>query len=318
GCFGEHVKSMHVMVADGSVVRCSPDEHADLFWATVGGMGMTGHILDVEVQLERVPSPWIKQTSYRIPDIDSFTAALKEKGKEWPMTVGWIDCVSGGANLGRGLLMCGRWAQAAEAPATLPPAKPRLTMPDLIPSWLLNPLSIRAFNTLYYWKHIAREKTGIVHPESFFYPLDMIRQWNRMYGRRGFTQYQCVLPDSAGLSAPREFLKLLTRRGGASFLCVIKDCGDQGHGMLSFPMPGMSIALDIAVTKNTRLLLDELNEFVISAGGRIYLTKDTFSRPEHFRAMEPRLQAFLDVKKKWDPENRFRSAQSMRMFGDLL
>lgn len=318
GCFGEHVKSMHVMVADGSVVRCSPDEHADLFWATVGGMGMTGHILDVEVQLERVPSPWIKQTSYRIPDIDSFTAALKAKGKEWPMTVGWIDCVSGGANLGRGLLMCGRWAQPAEAPATLPPVKPRLTMPDLIPSWLLNPLSIRAFNTLYYWKHIAREKTGIVHPESFFYPLDMIRQWNRMYGRRGFTQYQCVLPDSAGLSAPREFLKLLTRRGGASFLCVIKDCGEQGHGMLSFPMPGMSIALDIAVTKNTRLLLDELNEFVISAGGRIYLTKDTFSRPEHFRAMEPRLQAFLDVKKKWDPENRFRSAQSMRMFGDLL
>ena len=279
---------------------------------------MTGHILDVEVQMEKVPSPWITQTSYRIPDIDSFTAALKEKGKEWPMTVGWIDCVSGGANLGRGLLMCGRWAQPSEAPAKLPPEKLRLTMPDLIPSWLLNPLSIRAFNTLYYWKHIAREKTGIVHPESFFYPLDMIRQWNRMYGRRGFTQYQCVLPNSAGLSAPREFLKLLTRRGGASFLCVIKDCGEQGHGMLSFPMPGMSIALDIAVTKNTRLLLDELNEFVISVGGRIYLTKDTFSQPEHFRAMEPRLQAFLDVKKKWDPENRFRSAQSMRMFGDLL
>lgn len=318
GCFGEHVKSMHMMVADGSVVRCSPSENADLFWATVGGMGMTGHILDVEVQMDKVPSPWITQTSYRIPDIDSFTAALKEKGKEWPMTVGWIDCVSGGANLGRGLLMCGRWATSSEAPANLPTAKLRLTMPDLIPSWLLNPLSIQAFNTLFYWKHFAREKTGIVHPESFFYPLDMIGQWNRMYGRRGFTQYQCVLPDSAGLSAPREFLKLLTRRGGASFLCVIKDCGEQGRGMLSFPMTGMSIALDIAVTKNTHLLLDELNEFVISVGGRIYLTKDTFSRPGHFRTMEPRLQAFLDVKKKWDPENRFRSAQSMRMFGDLL
>jgi decaprenylphospho-beta-D-ribofuranose 2-oxidase len=318
GCFGQHVRSLTMMVADGAIVRCSPTVHPDLFWATVGGMGLTGHILDVEVQLERVPSPWILQTSYRIPNIDAFTAALKESGQKWPMTVGWIDCVTGGPNLGRGLLMCGRWAEPSEAPAHYPKPKLRLTMPDVIPNWLLNPLSIRAFNTAYYWKHVAREKTGIVHPDSFFYPLDMIQRWNRMYGRRGFTQYQCVLPESAGLSAPRQFLERLTRRGGASFLCVIKDCGAQGQGLLSFPMPGMSIALDIAVTRDTPALLDELNAFVISVGGRIYLTKDTFSRPDQFRAMEPRLDAFLEVKRRWDPDNRFRSAQSMRMFGDLL
>jgi FAD/FMN-containing dehydrogenase len=233
------------------------------------------------------------------------------------MTVGWIDCVSRGRNLGRGLLMCGRWATPDEAPARMPAPRRPITMPDLVPGWALNPLTVAAFNTLYYWKHLPRQKTGIVHPESFFYPLDAILQWNRMYGRRGFTQYQCVLPDEAGTGAARRFLELLTSRGGASFLCVIKDCGPEGEGLLSFPMRGISIALDIKVTDRTQALVDALNAFVIAEGGRIYLTKDSFTRPEDFARMEPRLPAFLDAKRRWDPDDRFRSAQFDRIIAPI-
>jgi len=157
---------------------------------------------------------------------------------------------------------------------------------------------------------------GAPEPESTFYPLDMLWHWNRMYGRRGLTQHQCVLPNEAGAGAARRFLEVLTARGGASFLCVIKDCGPEGVGMLSFPRPGISIALDIAVRKDTPALIDALNECVIKEGGRIYLAKDAFTRAEHFRAMDPRIEEFQRVRRIWDPNRRLRSAQSVRVFGD--
>jgi FAD/FMN-containing dehydrogenase len=155
-----------------------------------------------------------------------------------------------------------------------------------------------------------------MHPAQFFYPLDALLDWNRLYGRRGFTQYQCVLPEAAGPAAVRGLLELLTRLGAASFLCVIKDCGDEGEGLLSFPLRGTSIALDMPVRANTQTVVDTLNEFVIRTGGRIYLAKDAFTRPEHFRAMEPRLGAWTAIRRRWDPLGRFRSAQSVRLFGD--
>jgi FAD/FMN-containing dehydrogenase len=184
------------------------------------------------------------------------------------------------------------------------------------PEWLLNPLSIRAFNFGYYWKHLPKKRQAIASPFPFFWPLDFIKDWNRMYGRRGFTQYQCVLPSEAGAGAARRFLEVLTRRGGASFLCVIKDCGPQSAAYLSFPKSGISVALDIAIRNDTQQLVDDLNEHVLKEGGRIYLAKDTFTRPEHFRAMEPRLTKFLEVRTKWDPQRVFKSAQSVRLFGD--
>ena len=144
----------------------------------------------------------------------------------------------------------------------------------------------------------------------------MVGDWNRLYGPRGFTQYQCVLPESAGPEAARRFLEVLTAQGGASMLCVIKDCGPEGVGLLSFPRPGISIALDIPITDAHPGLVDALNEKVIAEGGRVYLAKDAFTRAEHFRAMEPRLEAFLAVRRKWDPEGRIKSAQSVRLFGD--
>lgn len=316
GCFGEHVTRLKMRVADGRILWCSDEEHPDLFRATIGGMGLTGHILEVEVPLRRIPSPWIWQESRRVDDIDAYIDALKVAAQKWPYTVGWIDCLSRGRNMGRGILMAGDWADPEIAPQRFPHPKPRVTMPVELPSWVLGRASVRAFNAGYYWRHLPREKAGIVHWESFFYPLDMIGSWNRMYGKRGFTQYQCVLPESAGHGGARRVLEILTRRGGASFLCVIKDCGPEGKGLLSFPMRGISIALDIAVRDDTQALIDALNEQVLAEGGRIYLAKDTFTRPEHFRAMEKRLPAFIEVRRRWDPEGKFRSAQSVRLLGD--
>jgi FAD/FMN-containing dehydrogenase len=247
-------------------------------------------------------------------DIDDFMRGLQAAARDWPWTKGWIDCLKGGPRLGRGVLLRARWARAEEAPKLPPRARPRPRVPFVLPFSLVTPLSVRAFNSLYY--HLPRRARGIQHPESFFYPLDVVLDWNRLYGPRGFTQYQCVLPAAKGPQAARRFLELLTRRGGASMLCVIKDCGPEGVGLLSFPKAGISIALDIPITDATQSLVDALNEEVIAEGGRVYLAKDAFTRPEHFRAMEPRLPAFLAVRRKWDPEGRIRSVQSVRLFGD--
>ena len=181
---------------------------------------------------------------------------------------------------------------------------------------MLNPLTIRVFNALTYHKHTSRVRRGIIHPEKYFYPLDQLRQWNRFYGRRGMTQYQCVLPDVDAPGAARQFLELLVARRAASPVCVIKDCGPEGIGLLSFPRPGISIAVDFPVRDHTQALIDALNEQVLKEGGRIYLAKDAFTRAEHFRAMEPRLAEWEAIRRRWDPTGKFRSRQSVRVLGD--
>ncbi len=316
GCFGAHVRSLRMRLADDSFVECSPTSHPDLFYATIGGMGLLGHILEVEFVLHRIPSPWLHVETERVPDIDEFLAALGRAAPEWPMTMGWIDCLHRGRTMGRGILFAGRWATSDEARATPPKATPMRTFPVELPNWALNPLTARTFNAAIYRRHFRRRTRGLMAPDPFFYPLDAILHWNRAYGPRGFTQYQCVLPRKAGAPAVREFMELLTRLGGASPLCVIKDCGEQGKGLLSFPMEGTSIAVDMAVSPDIQRIVDSLNEFVIAAGGRIYLTKDRFTRADHFRAMEPRLPSFLAAREAWDPGRRLRSAQSVRLFGD--
>jgi FAD/FMN-containing dehydrogenase len=316
GCFGAHVKSITLRVADGRIVTCSPEVERDLFRATIGGMGLTGHILEAEFRMERVPSPWIYQESERIPDIDAFMEALEAAAKRWPFTMGWIDCLARGSAMGRGILYRGAWAEPSEAPRVPPRPLLRPGVPFLVPERLLSRLTVRAFNESLYRSHVPRLRRAIVNPEAFWYPLDSIRHWNRMYGRRGFTQYQCVLPRAGGHRAVRAFLETLTGLGGASFLAVIKDCGAEGIGVLSFPKPGISIALDIPVRDDTQRLVDSLNERVIEEGGRIYLAKDSFTRPEHFRRMEPRLGEFEAIRRRWDPERKLRSAQSVRVFGD--
>lgn len=316
GCFGAHVRALRMRLADDSIVECSPTENADLFYATIGGMGLLGHILEVEFVMHAISSPWIHMESERVSGIDEFLAALERGAGAWPMTMGWIDCLTRGSSLGRGILMAGRWATAEEAQRDPPRAAADHALPVELPNWALNGFTARAFNTAYYWSHIAHRMERLVAPDPFFYPLDAILHWNRAYGPRGFTQYQCVLPRAAGAGAVREFLTRLTDLGSASPLCVIKDCGPEGKGLLSFPMEGTSIAVDMPVTPDVQRTVDGLNELVVAAGGRIYLTKDRFTRREHFRAMEPRLDAFLAVREKWDPTHRLRSAQSVRLFGD--
>jgi decaprenylphospho-beta-D-ribofuranose 2-oxidase len=317
GCFGAHVKSLTLRVADGRILRCSREVEPELFRATLGGMGLTGHMLEVEFTMQRVPSPWILQESERIPNIDTFLQALDDAARAWPFTVGWIDCLARGGGMGRGLLFKGRWATAPEAggrPFPAPLRRP--SVPLEMPDFVLSRPTVQAFNEVLYRRHVPRVKRGIVHYEAFWYPLDAIGHWNKLYGRRGLTQYQCVIPRAAGAKGVRAFLELLTSRGGASFLAVIKDCGPQGEGLLSFPMSGTSIALDVAIRDDTQQLVDALNERVLAEGGRVYLAKDNFTRPEHYRAMEPRLTEWERIRRAWDPDLKLRSAQSVRVLGD--
>ena len=316
GCFGEHVLRLRLRVADGRVIECSDAHERDLFRATLGGMGLTGHVLEIEFQMQRIASPWIWQESEQVPDLDSGLERLEAASRQWPFTVLWSDFLARGAGFGRGLLMKGRWAEPAMAPHASPGRRGAAALPVRAPSWLLQPWMVAIAYFLKYWMHGARQRAGVIHPEAFFYPLDVIQHWNRAYGRRGFTQYQAVLPGPSDHPRHSRFVRMLRERGGTVFLCVIKDCGAEGKGMLSFPKPGVSYALDMPIGAETQALVDALNEVVAAEGGRVYLAKDAFTRPEHFRAMEPRLDAWNAVRRAWDPHGRLKSAQSIRVLGD--
>ncbi len=315
GCLGRHVESLKLRTADGRLLVCSRSHEPELFFATLGGMGLTGHILEVALRLEQIPSPWIVAQSERLPDLEALLEGLERTRQRWPFTVCWLDCLARGRQLGRGILICGRWARPDEAPRRSPPPLKRIAMPDLFPGWVLDRWSIRLFNLLYYTKHFRRKKRFLSHPDPFFYPLDAVQHWNRIYGSRGFTQYQCVLPDAGDA---RGFLSLLTAQNAPCFLGVIKDCGPEGEGLLSFPRSGISFAVDIAMRADTQRIVDRLNHYVIDCGGRIYLAKDALTRPEHFRQMEPRLERWLAVRRRWDPKGRLKSALSVRLLGDRL
>ncbi len=315
GCFGEHVRALKMRVASGSIIECG-DSKADLFRATLGGMGLTGHILEVEFQMERISSPWIWEESERIDNFEDVLEKLEVAGQEWPFTVGWADFLVTGANAGRAILMKGRWATDAEAPAGLPKWRNTVAFPLRLPNWALQTWMMRIGNFLNYSKHGAPIRSGITHPEAFFYPLDILSQWNRVYGKRGFTQHQAVLPAPHTHRRHEQFLRLLHDNRAKVFLSVVKDCGDEGRGMISFPKRGVSYALDMPVDQDTQQLVDRLNDFVAAEGGRIYLAKDAFTRREHFAAMEPRLEAWNSVRRQWDPEYRLKSALSVRVLGD--
>lgn len=316
GTVGRHVTALRLLTAAGEIVECSRQRLPDLFRATVGGMGLTGHLLEVELALARVPSPWILQETRRVAHLDETLAALAESARAWPFTVCWLDALASGRALGRGVLIRGRWAEPGEAPAAPPRPLGGPAVPFRMPGFALNDLTVRMFNALYRSSFPKSLRRKVVHPQKFFWPLDAVRHWNRIYGARGFTQFQCVLPERERPGGVRRFLAEAARRGGSSFLCVIKDCGPEGEGLLSFPKPGISIALDMAVRDDTQRIVDALNEEVIALGGRIYLTKDSFTRPEHFRAMEPRLPEFERVRRSWDPEGRMTSALAVRVLGD--
>ena len=317
GSFGRFVERLVLITADGRRVECGPALERELFLATVGGMGLTGLIVEVTLKLRRVESPWIVLETVGVEGLEAMLAGLKRSADDWPYTVGWIDCLARDRAVGRGVLMRGRHATPMEAAGRRWPRGLPLRVPVDAPEWLLNPLFMRGFNYLYYRLHGGSLRRRVVSYDRFFYPLDAVGGWNRLYGRRGFLQYQCVLPRAAGPRPVATLLERLGVAGAASFLAVIKDCGPASDAYLSFPMEGTTLALDLpnrgAVTE---ALVHDLNRTVIEHGGRVYLAKDAVTRAEDFARMMPRLAEWRAVRDRWDPGHRFRSAQSVRLLGD--
>ena len=291
--------------------RCRTVPSPELFWATCSGMGLTGHLLEVTVQLASILATGSTDLD-RYNSLEEVFYNLREASEAWPMTVAWIDTSATGARLGRGIVMRGRWATPDEAPRQFPKAKGSVTMPFALPNGLMNPKTIALANQAYFLKHPNRHVEHVAHPSSFFHILDSVNEWNRVYGSR--VQYQCVMPSN--LEAYQELLRRFQQLGGCSFVTVFKDCGEANPGHLSFPQKGTSIALDIPINAGTPRLVRELNAMVLDHGGRIYLAKDAFTAEETFRKMYPRFEAFQAVRRRVDPEQRISSALSQRLMGD--
>lgn len=309
GCFSECVESFELMIADGTVVECSKDQNLDLFRATCGGMGLTGIIIRAKVQLKKVTSGQISQKIIRAENLDRVVALFDEYAA-LPYSVAWIDCLSKGRSLGRSLLMVGDHAEDGNL-ALL--QKKKINVPFDFPSFSLNKLSVSAFNTLYYnriRKDVLENTTDI---DSFFYPLDAINNWNRIYGKSGFTQYQFVLPKESSREGLRKVLEKISASGLGSFLAVLKLFGPGNANFLSFPQEGLTLALDFKIEKRLFPLLDKLDELVLSYGGRLYLTKDVRMKAATFRDGYPMLSDFLRVKNQVDPNRKFQSLQSQRL-----
>lgn len=316
GTIGAHVESLRMRLPDGRIEDVSETSSPELLRATIGGMGLTGHILDVTLRMERIPSPHVVEETTAYPDLESLVDGLVEAGRDWPFTVAWSDWLAPRGSVGRGVLACGRWADAAEGERDRSFELPRLSVPFVMPQALLTNASVGAFNFAKYERaRRSDRRRRVVSPGAFFYPLDALEDWNLLYGRRGMTQYQCVIPHDPTMRCVRRLVDVARSGGPGPFLVVVKDCGEEGKGMLSFPMPGLSFALDFPIHDGTAALVARLNEVVLEAGGRIYLAKDALTTAGQFAAMEPRLPAFLEIRRRIDPEGRIDSALARRLFG---
>jgi FAD/FMN-containing dehydrogenase len=316
GTIGAHLRALRLALADGRELEVSASHEPELFRATQGGMGLTAHVLEVELSLERIPSPWIRQETEPFRDLDELLERLPDASRRWPFTVAWVDVTASGRALGRGALVSGRWAEPDEAPPAPPGTRFRPAVPFVLPDWTLNRASARLVNAAIGIAH--RRRARIVDPRAHFHPLDGVREWNRAYGRRGFTQYQAVIPREAGPTAVRRLFETLVGSREPAFLCVVKDFGREGAGLLSFPRPGTTVSIDLPLRgTRTQALVDALNRRVIEAGGRVYLAKDALTRREDFEAMEgARLPAFDAVRRRFDPERKLSSALAVRLLGD--
>lgn len=408
GTFSSHVLFIDVLTAQQGVVRASRKENSELFFATIGGMGLTGLILRVAIKLKSIPSPFIRQITYKCGNLSEIMQRFEEN-QGIPYSVAWIDCLNGKEkSLGRSLFMAGDFVAQDDLPQRFkaanltnsPEYQNNLTtleenlslsavsetqqiaklsnntaidlqntvetpsgsllgcssevqerqeqryhklvvepmyckyshpksVPFFFPSWVLNNLSMRLFNTLYYHKALKTEAQTLVTTDTFFYPLDAILNWNRIYGIRGFTQYQFVIPKDNAEQVISSILKQITQSHKGSFLSVLKLFGEHNHtqaeyisggkerstgGYLSFPMSGYTLALDFAIEPDLFKLLARLDEEVIEAGGRIYLAKDVRLSAQNFRKMYgSAVDTFLNIKQRYDPDNKFSSLQAQRL-----
>ncbi len=292
GTFGAHVHQIALHRSDRGLIFCSPRENPEMLRATIGGLGLTGIIAWADIQLKRVAGPWINAESIPFESLRTFLDLSHDSNNLFEYTVAWIDCFSG--KNARGIFFRGNHAPNVQKKFR-PKHGPKL--PFELPSWTLNRFSVRAFNAAFYAVHAAKKRRAVVAYDSFFYPLDSIRQWNLMYGRQGFLQYQCVIPE-AKLPAFEELLDRVARSGMSSFLVVLKQFGSASPaGMLSFPRPGLTIAFDFAMRGEPTLkLLRSLDEIVRESGGAIYPAKDARMSPALFETSFPNWRDFVPYK----------------------
>jgi FAD/FMN-containing dehydrogenase len=295
GTFGHHVRAFELLRSDGERLVCTPETHPDWFSATIGGLGLTGLITWADIALRRIDGPWMNTGTIKFRNLDGFFGLSAESEKDYEYSVAWIDCVARGKSTGRGLFTRGNHAPGALGRRDAARSSP-LAMPFTPPVSLVNPVSLRAFNALYWHRQWRERREAIEHLQAFFYPLDGIAHWNRMYGPRGFLQYQCVVPPPVAAEATAELLRRIAAAGTGSFLAVLKQFGSRPSlGMLSFPRPGTTLALDFPVDRGGRVfgLLDSLDEVVSGAGGAVYPAKDARMSGPHFRRYFPAWEKFL-------------------------
>lgn len=319
GGFGDHVETLVLALPDGSTITCSRDGNAELFHATIGGMGLTGIILEATFCLRPIETGWMRQQTIVAPNLESALETLRATG-DASYSVAWIDCLARGGALGRSLIFTAEHARMRDL-ETLKPGTDvfpssrsgRLSVPLDLPPVTLNRYSVAAFNEMYF--RSGALKSGypfLVHWNPYFFPLDGIGDWNRIYGRRGFLQYQCVIPTPHAATALGSILDRVSHKGIASFLAVLKQMGPS-HGDLSFPMEGFTLALDLPVTDAVFSLLDELDRTVVETGGRLYLAKDARQSPSTFEAGYSGLPRFRDVRRSIGAPGRISSRLSTRL-----
>jgi len=315
GSFCDHVDAFELMLASGEVVTCTPEQHGDLFRATCGGMGLTGIVLSATFRLRPIGSDRIAETTLRAANLDE-VMALFDAHAAATYSVAWIDCLASGPHLGRSLLMLGEH-ESAESGKDHPPlstgGKGALGIPFNLPGALLNRHTVSAFNALYYRRMRGTERTRSIHYAPFFYPLDGLHHWNRMYGRQGFVQYQFVLPREAGREGMASVLKRIAASGRGSFLSVLKAFGKGNDNPLSFPREGYTLALDFKMGDGLLAMLDELDRVVLDHGGRLYLTKDSRMSEATFKASYPQWERFAEIRSAHGADTTFNSSQSRRL-----
>jgi len=284
GCFSEYVLEFDLMDENGNILKCSREENSGKFWATIGGMGLTGIILSAKFKLKNIETAYIKQESIKAENLDEIFR-LFEESENWTYTVAWIDCLQKGKNIGRSILLRGEHALKAELPQNLLKNPLRLkkkfspTVPFYFPNFVLNSWSIKIFNWIYFNKQTRKEAHQFVDYETFFYPLDFVNDWNKIYGKKGFIQYQMMIPKKNGKEGMKRILETIARSGNGSFLAVLKLYGKENpHAYNSFPFEGYSLALDFKVNNKLKNLIEKLDDIVEEYNGKIYLTKDSMSR----------------------------------------
>jgi decaprenylphospho-beta-D-ribofuranose 2-oxidase len=300
GSFGQHLVSMDVMRNDGSVITCSPQENTDFFSITVGGMGLTGMIMNASFRLKRIETAYIREETVRAANLNEIMDCFETSG-DWEYSVAWIDCLAKGESMGRSIMMRGRHAtldelihQGQKDSPLIPRKGFQFDVPVPFPNFALNHWTMKAFNLAYYHKCRPGTHSSVVDYNSFFYPLDAIDNWNRVYGKRGFTQYQFVIPKAAGREGMHKILKRITDSGLGSFLAVLKLFGEQ-ESFISFPMGGYTLALDFPISLKAMDLFRELDAMVADYGGRLYLAKDSRMDAAMFEKTYPNADAFREA-----------------------